>query len=537
MFNNNRGDDAPPLPSAFVPCWGRSRGATSNFALTDGGPGGLQSRRRTVDGEVGGRNLTPGLTKTGLLRLAAGTLALVACAAPARAADPERDTFEAAPASTAAVPADVTAARDDLRDDLGRQGLLTVDKETGGVRFLARLDGYLTSDPSSSPSATVKDYLSDKADAFGVSPSDVSDLKLSDRTSRGRRPEPRLHADGARVPVVDSSVQAHLDDAGRLIAIAGGLVPDPSVDTDPSVSREDAAAAAAEGLASDAAAGTPTLVVYTSGDQLRLAWRVLVKASSTAQYDTLVDAHTGKVVRRSNLVKFASPLFDNYPGAASGGTASLHDLSGYHTPGANRLIGPYAHAFVDPNDVVPGNDLNNPVLNPPSQDETPPTSGSDFNYPFTPWSPGPGTQYSEGCSSQFRCSWDPKAYQDWATNSNHSATQLFWYVNLFHDHLKAEPIGFDAASGNFEENGTVPAHDDVVVAQAQDGANLDPDGLPDPAHANNGNMLLPPDGQDGLMQMILWAPWKDADLNALPNYRAVDGADDPSLVFHESRMA
>ena len=106
-------------------------------------------------------------------------------------------------------------------------------------------------------------------------------------------------------------------------------------------------------------------------------------------------------------------------------------------------------------------------------------------------------------------------------------------MNLFHDHLKAEPIGFDAASGNFEENGTVPAHDDVVVAQAQDGANLDPDGLPDPAHANNGNMLVPPDGQDGLMQMYLWAPWKDADLNALPNYRAVDGADDPSLVFHE----
>ena len=182
---------------------------------------------------------------------------------------------------------------------------------------------------------------------------------------------------------------------------------------------------------------------------------------------------------------------------------------------------------------MPGPDLNHPVLNPPSQDETPPTSGSDFIYPFMPWNPGPGTQYSEGCSAHFRCSWDPKAFQDWATNSNHSATQLFWYVNLFHDHLKAAPIGFDANSGNFEQNGTVPAHDDVVVAQAQDGANLDPDGLPDHFHANNANMLVPPDGQDGLMQMYLWAPWKDSDLNALPNYRAVDGADDPSLVFHE----
>ena len=68
--------------------------------MADSAAGGLQSPRRTVDGEVGGRNLTPGLTKTGFLRLAAGTLALAACAAPARAADPERDSFEAAPATT-----------------------------------------------------------------------------------------------------------------------------------------------------------------------------------------------------------------------------------------------------------------------------------------------------------------------------------------------------------------------------------------------------------------------------------------------------
>ena len=95
------------------------------------------------------------------------------------------------------------------------------------MRFLARLDGYLTTTPSGSPAATVKDYLSDKADAFGVSPSDVSDLKLSDRTDAGGVQSLDFTQMVGGVPVVDSSVQAHLDDAGRLIAITGGLVPDP----------------------------------------------------------------------------------------------------------------------------------------------------------------------------------------------------------------------------------------------------------------------------------------------------------------------
>ena len=35
------------------------------------------------------------------------------------------------------------------------------------------------------------------------------------------------------------------------------------------------------------------------------------------------------------------------------------------------------------------------------------------------------------------------------------------------------------------------------------------------------------------MQMYLWDPTRDADLDEEPNYRPVHGGDDPSLVFHE----
>ena len=55
----------------------------------------------------------------------------------------------------------------------------------------------------------------------------------------------------------------------------------------------------------------------------RLAWRVTYRASSTAVWDMFVDAGTGHVRKRVNMVKSDVPakVWENYPGAASGGTA------------------------------------------------------------------------------------------------------------------------------------------------------------------------------------------------------------------------
>ena len=331
------------------------------------------------------------------------------------------------------------------------------------------------------------------------------------------------------IPIVDSSLRAHLDGHGRLLAISGGLVPEPALDTpEPEVSKEAAVAAAARGVTTSGASFQARLVAYTAGGELRLAWRVMVRASSTARFDTLVDASSGEVVRRTNLVKFGTGLlFDNYPGAPVGGTAASKDLTPYVYPGANRLMGPNAHAFVDPEDVVPGSDLNDPVTDPLAGDETPPTSPDNFVYPF-----GEFATADYDCRTTFRCSWDPKTAGSWSSDGDQAATQLFWFVNRYHDHLKAAPgIHFGPESGNFESTGS-PATDDLVIAQAQDGADTN-GGFPDLDHSNNANMLVLPDGQPGFMQMYLWDPIADLDPVTPPNYRAVHGGDDPSLVFHE----
>ncbi len=333
------------------------------------------------------------------------------------------------------------------------------------------------------------------------------------------------------VPIVDSSLEAHLDEDGRLLSITGGLVPDPTLDTtDPEVTRAEALDAATEGVAGPDTAYDGNLVGYTSGDELRLAWRVMVDASSTGNYDTLVDAETGEVVRRTNLVKFDRQVtvFDNYPGAAEGGTAGPQSLVPYLPSNPTRLFGANVHAFVDSDDLVPGPNFN--VFAPPSGQETPPSSGTDFIYPFAEHVTG-----DYDCGAAFRCSWDPKTPFDWTADGDQAATQLFYYVNRFHDHLETAPgIGFDQE--NFEGSS------DRVVAQAQDGAAKqdvegDTPGFPGAQHANNANMLVLPAAPDStpgaFMQMYLWDPTRDADLDEEPNYRPVHGGDDPSLVFHE----
>jgi hypothetical protein len=51
----------------------------------------------------------------------------------------------------------------------------------------------------------------------------------------------------------------------------------------------------------------------------------------------------------------------------------------------------------------------------------------------------------------FGCTWDSTNYSGTKnTNRAQTTTQAFYYVNHFHDHLLAAPIGFDEASRNFE---------------------------------------------------------------------------------------
>jgi len=93
-----------------------------------------------------------------------------------------------------------------------------------------------------------------------------------------------------------------------------------------------------------------------------------------------------------------------------------------------------------------------------------------------------------------------------------SVTHLFYLSNWYHDKLYR--LGFDEASGNFQNNnfGRGGAGSDRVLADAQDGSGT-----------NNANFSTPPDGVSGRMQMFNFTgPTIDRD-----------GSLDAEIVLHE----
>ena len=88
--------------------------------------------------------------------------------------------------------------------------------------------------------------------------------------------------------------------------------------------------------------------------------------------------------------------------------------------------------------------------------------------------------------------------------------QAFYFANRFHDHLAADPIGFDPASGSFDQGV------DPVLVETHNGV--------DGNLFNNASMLTPPDGRSPRMELRLFRP---------NGYRTMNGADDGSIVYHE----
>lgn len=457
--------------------------------------------------------------------IALALTAIGALAPAAPAARPERAPAAAPPVEAGPrVPESTRAARRGLRERLGAHALLATDRRRGTVRALARLDGFLTRSSDRDGAVIAREYVLEHADVFGL---DADDLAALDMTRRYRDESGIEHIVWAQtyrgVPAIDSSLRVNLTAAGRIVNVTGGPTGDLAVpSTEPAVSAERAHEVAAAGLAraSDvrsAGDGPTRPTEFESGDRAelaifdgRLVWRVFVAASSTEYYDTLVDAHSGGVLRRENRVKFQSTasVFENHPGAAAGGALGVEDITPFLDAVPNpptRLFGPFAHAFVDredsvrlPGDPTPG----------AGNVETGPSDNDDFLHPFTT---------VNNCASPCD-SWLAVASNNvnhWRPDASHSATQLFFHVSVFHNHLEAAPIGF--TTGNFEGG-------DRVIAQAMDGAS-GPNDLPDGDHINNANMLTLQDGVAGMMQMYLWG--------GDPSLRMVDGSDDASIVYHE----
>jgi extracellular elastinolytic metalloproteinase len=487
------------------------------------------------------------------LVLGASTIALTDMSAPAESS-PHPSAADQRPAVRGAA-----AARDRLRARLGAQAVVDLDPVTGTPRSVARLDGLLTGPSKRAAAQVALDYVRRHQRSFGIDDRDLAQLHLW---------RDYVDIDGTHhlvwqqrvdgVPAFDNGLRAAVTDDGRLVTVLGAPIHALRVEVDPAIEAGTALRAALrDGGATDVptptvagrTAGPQRAVTFRSGDRAELvlfadrsaggatlAWQVNARVSDTASYVSVVDAANGAVLWRTDLVHFADgtgSAWDNHPGAASGGTAEPVTFPVFN---GSKLSGENAHVYADTQDFIfPGS----PV---PADSEIPATSGLDWSGHTTTFDT---TSADRHCRPETPCTWDHTTKYSWRQNLGHTAVQVYHYVNKFHDHLLAAPIGFTPAAGNFQFHnpaGQGRGHD-AVQAQIDDGADTartlcqttgatTTGGFPDAGHATNANMAVPQDGVEPTMQMYLWpaAPKRCADKDNAPDSNA---GDDASIVYHE----
>lgn len=456
-------------------------------------------------------------------------------------------------AGTADAAAATAPARPSLRRALGSAVVLETDPVQGTPRLVMRPGGALTRSSDARPREIALRYLRAHPRVFGLDAGDVGGLDVvqQSRYALGLRKVGFAQL-AAGIPSFDTGLQASFDGQGRLLSIAGAPHPDlaAGVEPRPSLSATAALRRLLAGVGAPgsvdalsgplgprretrfAGGGLARLVWFAEQDGARLGWRVFAAADSRHVYDAVIDARDGSLLFRRNLVKSAGQAlaFDTRPGGpGSGGVAQLRNFTPWLSS-ATQLRGPNAWVYSDVDDNIYINTITGTLGSDVAPDtdavQIRPGPGGDWNFTQTPFDQTSGDgQSCPQASGLGACSWDFGGANSWDVNRRQGGTQLFYYVNNFHDHLKNDPsIAFGPAAGNFEGA-------DALHAQVLDGANTDL-GRPDSDHLNNANMVTTPDGMSPQMQMYLFTD--EAALSGVNvGINDVNGADDAAIVYHE----
>ncbi|MDP9239948.1 MAG: hypothetical protein M3O55_04815, partial [Actinomycetota bacterium] len=261
-----------------------------------------------------------------------------------------------------------------MRAALGVQGVLAIDPLTGTPSAISRLDGFLTGASKSAPATVVTSYVKANPDVFGLSSADLSTLRLrKDYVDVAGIHHLSWVQYAGKVPVFGNGLKAAVAKDGRLINVQGSPIRGlGSASTSTKVSAAAARSAAASDVfgspraaTAGAAAGSARATRFSNGDSAslvtfqtvsgsRVAWQTLTTVKGH-MFAHVVDAATARVLYRHDLTSDANPtgrVWENYPGAAAGGTQTVVNLAqpGWLPAGATKLSGNTAHVFSDVND-------------------------------------------------------------------------------------------------------------------------------------------------------------------------------------------
>jgi extracellular elastinolytic metalloproteinase len=255
-------------------------------------------------------------------------------------------------------------------------------------------------------------------------------------------------------------------------------------------------------------------VAFPTADGARMAYRVLLITAPDEAWDTVVDAASGEVLYRSDLVAHDSEgtVYRNYPGAPGGGQPEIMGF-GPTDESPSGWVDPSGVAGV-PGPTTAGNNADSYAnwsnfIVPADQGPRPVSPTSQFNYTFADnW-------------GRSQC-----AVPSYTKDVDPAATNLFYHHNRIHDEFYE--LGFTESAGNFQvnNNGAGGSGGDPILGLVQAGAATG--GGPLYTGRDNAYMLTLPDGIPPWSGMFLWEPINDAFEGP-----CADGDFDAGVIEHE----
>ncbi len=385
------------------------------------------------------------------------------------------------------------------------------------------------------PVAVAKAFLTDNRDAFQLTEDAVDTMDVLVNRPMGQGSYVLLRQRFGDLPSIVDGLAAFGIRDGAVVYLSSTISPARSAPATPAISPDDALAAAATdaGVRADTATTRVRLgAVPMPSAQPRAAYQVVLVDGHTG-YTTYVDARTGDVLLREDLVDHDSdnPEWDVFPANppadySSRGTRVRWCLTA--TPGCAMPVSTAdtgAAWDIDPATGAPsltsvGNSARatekwDSLANGTVGTRTSPTSPDrEYAHPWT------NQWHESGC--------DPAVFASAQQNDIDAAlVNLFAMHNRMHDW--SYHLGFTEETWNMQvsngDRGGLGGDPERGNAQAGGRAGGAP---PDFASRNNANQITPPDGVAPTTNMFLWQPVPGAFYPP-----CVDGDYDMSVIGHE----
>jgi hypothetical protein len=248
---------------------------------------------------------------------------LTGCGVGQDSSSPQADAISVAQANAAVSKQARDTALARAKQKAGAGLKVSMHKSTDMARFL-RVPAGSSASLGNGPARTAAQQASESAAFFrdfgpAVGVSNPASMRLqstkTDRLGHTHLTYRQYHGD---VPVFGAPLKPHFVKYGRMHEVAGTAIPDISVSTPPTRSRDQAGAVARAAVVADRGdsellrVGGATLYIFREGlaqgvpnGENHLAWEVEVTDGGGVRERVYVDAHSGKVIDRINMVQDA----------------------------------------------------------------------------------------------------------------------------------------------------------------------------------------------------------------------------------------